>query len=76
MQILRIEQNDYDSVLALNEESVPHVNLIGTHKNCTLAHLNRQQVRCIMLAKVYLLLIVGVRFQHITTVIVHHTIAK
>jgi predicted GNAT superfamily acetyltransferase len=29
MQILRIEQNDYDSVLALNEESVPHVNLIG-----------------------------------------------
>jgi predicted GNAT superfamily acetyltransferase len=32
MQILRIEQNDYDSVLALNEESVPHVNLIGTEE--------------------------------------------
>ncbi len=30
MQISRIEQNDYDSVLALNTESVPHVNLIGT----------------------------------------------
>jgi predicted GNAT superfamily acetyltransferase len=30
MQILQIEQNDYDSVLALNEASVPHVNLIGT----------------------------------------------
>jgi len=30
MQILPIEPNDYDSVLALNEESVPHVNLIGT----------------------------------------------
>ena len=29
MQILRIEPNDYDSVLALNAESVPHVNLIG-----------------------------------------------
>jgi predicted GNAT superfamily acetyltransferase len=29
MQILRIEPEDYDAVLALNEESVPHVNLIG-----------------------------------------------
>ena len=29
MRILQIEQNDYDSVLALNAESVPHVNLIG-----------------------------------------------
>ena len=28
MQILEIEPNDYDSVLALNKESVPHVNLI------------------------------------------------
>jgi predicted GNAT superfamily acetyltransferase len=30
MEILRIEQGDYDSVLALNEEFVPHVNLIDT----------------------------------------------
>jgi len=29
MQISKIRENDYDSVLALNEESVPHVNLIG-----------------------------------------------
>jgi predicted GNAT superfamily acetyltransferase len=29
MQILKIQPEDYDSVLALNEESVPHVNLIG-----------------------------------------------
>ena len=29
MQISKIEQNDYASVLALNAESVPHVNLIG-----------------------------------------------
>jgi predicted GNAT superfamily acetyltransferase len=28
MQILEIEPKDYDAVLALNEESVPHVNLI------------------------------------------------
>ena len=29
MQILKIEPEDYESVLALNKESVPHVNLIG-----------------------------------------------
>ena len=29
MQISQIEQNDFDDVLALNEASVPHVNLIG-----------------------------------------------
>ena len=29
MQFLRIEHNDYESVLALNADSVPHVNLIG-----------------------------------------------
>jgi predicted GNAT superfamily acetyltransferase len=29
MEILEIEQGDYDSVLALNKESIPHVNLIG-----------------------------------------------
>jgi hypothetical protein len=29
MKISQIQKNDYDSVLALNEESVPHVNLIG-----------------------------------------------
>lgn len=32
MQILQIQKNDYDSVLALNEESVPHVNLIGVEE--------------------------------------------
>jgi predicted GNAT superfamily acetyltransferase len=32
MQISRIEQKDYDSVLALNTESVPHVNLIGAEE--------------------------------------------
>ena len=32
MQISRIEQNDYDSVLALNAESVPHVNLVGAEE--------------------------------------------
>jgi len=30
MRIMQIEPDDYDAVLALNEESVPHVNLIGT----------------------------------------------
>jgi hypothetical protein len=29
MQILPIEPDDYNAVLALNKESVPHVNLIG-----------------------------------------------
>ncbi len=29
MQISKIMQNDFDEVLALNETSVPHVNLIG-----------------------------------------------
>ncbi len=29
MQILRIEKKDYAPILALNAESVPHVNLIG-----------------------------------------------
>lgn len=29
MKILAIQQTDYDDVLALNAESVPHVNLIG-----------------------------------------------
>jgi predicted GNAT superfamily acetyltransferase len=29
MQISQIEQNDFDEVLVLNTESVPHVNLIG-----------------------------------------------
>lgn len=29
MQIQNIHENDYDAVLALNAESVPHVNLIG-----------------------------------------------
>lgn len=29
MQISKIVQNDFDEVLALNEASVPHVNLIG-----------------------------------------------
>jgi len=29
MQISKIQKSDYESVLALNEESVPHVNLIG-----------------------------------------------
>ena len=29
MQILRIDEIDYDAVLALNTESVPHVSLIG-----------------------------------------------
>ena len=32
MQILRIEPKDYDSVLALNKESVPHVNLIDARE--------------------------------------------
>ena len=29
MKLLAIQQTDYDDVLALNAESVPHVNLIG-----------------------------------------------
>ena len=29
MQIFRIDENDYDAVLALNAESVPHVSVIG-----------------------------------------------
>ena len=32
MQILRIEPKDYDSVLALNKEFVPHVNLIDARE--------------------------------------------
>jgi predicted GNAT superfamily acetyltransferase len=32
MQILRIDENDYDAVLALNTESVPHVSLIGRNE--------------------------------------------
>jgi predicted GNAT superfamily acetyltransferase len=29
MQIIQIDENDFDAVLALNTESVPHVSLIG-----------------------------------------------
>jgi predicted GNAT superfamily acetyltransferase len=32
MQISKIKRHDYDAVLALNEESVPHVNLINTQE--------------------------------------------
>lgn len=32
MEILKIQKSDFDSVLALNEQAVPHVNLIGVEE--------------------------------------------